>query len=237
MKRFVLLAVAALISSCADKRDPGLDQPPPPPPAKSSAVDPLKGKSPAEVLKLKYSHAVAICSLLRSTINVSDGNPDMTDTRFQESSMVEMDLAAWAEESPAFKPATFTLTNTVAGKQLSVILSVEKFSIIDLSEKVKNLVYLASYSPQVDFTYTVAIDSGAPSPHITSGLILEGFSNSSKIITITTGEGATAKNHTFELSCGTETTANKEFESQFETIDCAAPKEGQKELAAKSCKD
>ena len=232
MKNLLILTIVAL-SSCAYKSDPGLEKLN----AGFAITDSLKGKMPAEVLKLKYSGAVILCKLERTPSEA----PLVTKVaQPQEENEVSVDLMAWSAADPELKPVVAKIMNTVDGQTVTVNLSL-KPEIGTVSFKQGPLVYLMKYSPHVTYSFTA--EAGTEATDSFSGGILERVLTKTKVASKVIGQGANAKKYDYLLGCSIETIIIADsknavdFESQFQILDCSAPKENQKDLITANCKN
>ncbi len=233
-----VLSAAFLLSSCANKSDPGLKNNS----VNNTVVDSLKGKSPVEVLKLKYSMASAICELKKTEAAPGGATAASLDVPpVVEESEIFMNLKKWSEKDPELKPANAKVIKRDDDAVLTVDVTL-KAEMVNLNIKRGNLVYLMKYSPQITYEFSGKFEGANGAAISGTGFINEKMNTVVKVGSLTVGEGAAAKNFEYALDCSLETKILKEsqnaeeYQAQFEVLDCSAPKASQKKLAAEMCK-
>ena len=244
-----ILSVAALLTSCAYENDPGLqpknDQ------AKNQVKDSLKDKTVAEVLTLKYSAAVAKCKLemkeaaaavvAEATAEAPPANEPVQNPKEDE---LLFDLKAQVVADPDLKkPVAAKLMNTRDGQVTTVELTL-KPEAADLTLPMGKVFYFMKHSPQVSYEYMFSVTNGKNSVKVPgTGKINEKVETSKVVGQSELTVDEVTKKYDHVLTCSVETTVLKdspnvaEFESQFESVDCAQPvKKGQEELYKANCK-
>lgn len=237
---FIILSIAALLSSCAYENDPGLKPKTGGDNAKSEVKDSLKGKTATEVLNLKYTSAAADCKLEMKEVKpqsaeataaaVNPPAPTAPVTNPTENEML-FDLKLQSAADPELKKTVAgKLTNTTEGRVVTVALTM-KPQVGDKTVKSDSQVFFLKHAPVVayDYSFTVEDSKGAITINGTGEMYekvpLAKTVGQSKV---TGADGKETKfDHVLTCTINSEIKADsadkEEFAAQFDSIDCAKP--------------